>query len=160
MTLTIRPATDADAAAIWDMLRPVFRAGDTYAVDPAIEEAAALAYWTSHRAYLAEDAGRALGTFYIRPNQGGGGGHVANAGFVTAQDSERRGVARAMLEAALKEARRLGFEAMQFNFVLANNSRAIDTWLRAGFSEIGRVPRAYRMPDGACVDALILHRFL
>ena len=59
-----------------------------------------------------------------------------------------------------RAARRLGFEAMQYNFVLATNARAIETWRRAGFAEIGRIPRAFRLPGGAYTDALILHRFL
>ena len=62
--------------------------------------------------------------------------------------------------AMVDEAKQLGFEAMQYNFVLATNARAIDTWQRAGFIEIGRIPRAFRLPGGGYTDALILHRFL
>ena len=65
-----------------------------------------------------------------------------------------------MLDFSLEEAKRLGFEAMQYNFVLANNIRAIDTWRRAGFKEIGRIPQAFKLPDQTYTDALILHRFL
>ena len=68
-------------------------------------------------------------------------------------------MARAMLAFSLEEAKRLGFEAMQYNFVLADNIRAVETWERAGFDEIGRIPRAFRKGE-AYVDALILHRFL
>lgn len=156
----IRPAVDTDEDALWAMLEPVFRAGDTYAIDPDISRDDALAYWCAHRAYVAEAGGDLLGTFYIRPNQQGGGAHVCNCGYVTARGAEGRGVARTMLAFSLEEARRLGFEAMQYNFVLATNARAIETWRRAGFAEIGRIPRAFRLPDGAYTDALILHRFL
>ena len=142
------------------MLEPVFRAGDTYAIDPAISREDALAYWCAHHAYVAEVGGTPFGTFYIRPNQQGGGAHVCNCGYVTARGAEGRGVARAMLAFSLEEARRLGFEAMQYNFVLATNARAIETWRRAGFGEIGRIPRAFRLPGGTYTDALILHRFL
>lgn len=156
----IRPATPRDEDVIWQMLKPVFRAGDTYAIDPAISREDALAFWMAHHAYVAEADGALLGTFYIRPNQQGGGSHVCNCGYITARGSEGKGVARKMLAFSLDEAKRLGFEAMQYNFVLATNTRAIDTWKRAGFSEIGRIPRAFRFPDGGDTDALILHRFL
>ena len=142
------------------MLEPVFRAGDTYAIDPAISREDALAYWCAHHAYVAEVGGTPLGTFYIRPNQQGGGAHVCNCGYITARAAQGKGIARAMLAFSLDEARRLGFEAMQYNFVLATNARAIETWRRAGFGEIGRIPRAFRLPGGAYTDALILHRFL
>ena len=158
--VTLRPAGPSDGDAIWPMLEPVFRAGDTYAIDRDIGRAEALAYWLSDHAYLAEADGIPLGTYYIRRNQRGGGSHVCNCGYVTARQAEGCGIARAMLAHSLDEARRLGFEAMQFNFVLASNTRAVDTWSRAGFATIGRVPRAFRMPDGTMVDALVLHRFL
>ena len=142
------------------MLEPVFRAGDTYAIEPAISREDALAYWTAHHAYVAGGGDALLGTFYIRPNQRGGGAHICNCGYVTAEAAQGQGVARAMLGFSLEEAKRLGFEAMQYNFVLTTNTRAIDTWLRAGFDEIGRIPRAFRLPDGRMTDALILHRSL
>lgn len=141
------------------MLEPVFRAGDTYAIDPAISRTDALAYWTAHHAFVADMDGKPLGTFYIRPNQQGGGAHICNCGYITARGSEGQGVARAMLAFSLEEAKRLGFEAMQFNFVLANNTRALATWAKAGFAEVGRIPRAFRR-DGAYIDALILYRAL
>lgn len=137
------------------MLEPVFRAGDTYAIDPDISREDALAYWCAAHPYITDG-----GTYYIRPNQQGGGDHVCNAGFVTAASAVGKGVARKMLAHALSEAKALGFEAMQFNFVLANNMRAIDIWRRAGFNEIGRIPRAFRHPTAGMVDALILHKFL
>lgn len=156
----IRKATPEDESALWSMLEPVFRAGDTYAIDPDITRDDALAYWTAHHAFVAEEDGTPLGTFYIRPNQQGGGAHVCNCGYITAREAQGKGVARAMLAFSMEEARRLGFEAMQYNFVLATNTRAIDTWKRAGFTEIGRIPRAFRLPSGSYTDALILHRFL
>lgn len=158
--VSIRKVGSSDNEALWHILRPVFRAGDTYAVEPDISRDEALDYWTSAHAYLAEDKGEALGTFYIRANQKGGGAHVCNCGYITARGAEGRGVARAMLAFSLDEAKRLGFEAMQYNFVLASNTRAIATWQKAGFIEIGRIPRAFKQGPDSYVDALILHRFL
>ena len=151
----LRPATVSDSDAIWAMLEPVFRAGDTYAIDPDVTRADALAYWYAAHPYITDG-----GTYYIRANQMGGGDHVCNAGFVTAANATGKGVARAMLSHALSEAKALGFEAMQFNFVLASNTRALDIWKRAGFTEIGRIPQAFRHPRDGKVDALILHKFL
>ena len=159
MSLNVREAVDRDADAIWSMLEPVFRAGDTYTVDPDISRKDALAYWMAHHTYIIEDDAP-RGTYYIRPNQMGGGRHVCNCGYITARGSEGRGVARAMLAHSLVEAKRLGFEAMQYNFVLATNTRAVDTWARAAFTEIGRQPSAFKLPDGTYSDALILHKFL
>lgn len=157
--MIIRAAEPDDKDAIWAMLKPVFRTGDTYAIEPSISREDALQYWLSEQAYVAEED-TPLGTYYIRPNQSGGGSHVCNCGFVTSAVAQGKGVARAMLEHALVEAKSLGFQAMQFNFVLASNTRAIDIWKRAGFDEIGRQPRAFLHPTLGYVDALILHKFL
>lgn len=160
--ITLRPVIPADDPVLWDMLRPVFRAGDTYAVDPAISRDAALQYWRagSHTAFLAEAGASPLGTWYICPNQQGGGAHVCNCGFVTAPQAARRGVARAMLAHALDTARAAGYRAMQFNFVVETNSRAVALWSRAGFDTVGRLPGAFRHPTRGFVDALVMYKTL
>ena len=161
-TLLIRPVTEVDDDRLWMMLEPVFRAGDTYAIDPAISRADALAWWRggTHRAFMLEDGGQALGSYYICPNQQGGGAHVCNCGFVTAPDAQGRGVARGMLQHALDEARRRGFRAMQFNFVVETNTRAVALWQANGFDIVGRLPGAFRHPDQGFVDALVMYRRL
>lgn len=160
--LVIRPVTDTDDPALWAMLEPVFRAGDTYAIDPAINRADALAWWRggTHGAFLLEDGARALGSYYICPNQQGGGAHVCNCGFVTASEAQGRGVARMMLDHALSEARSRGFSAMQFNFVVETNTRAVKLWQAHGFDIVGRLPRAFRHPRAGLVDALVMYRHL
>lgn len=160
--ITLRPVNDADHPALWSMLEPVFRAGDTYAIDPGISRADALHWWCggAHRAYLAEDGARALGSYYLCPNQGGGGAHVCNCGFVTAPDAQGRGVARTMLAHALEGARAAGFRAMQFNFVVETNTRAIALWQAHRFEIVGRLPGAFVHPRQGDVDALVMYRRL
>ncbi len=144
------------------MLEPVFRAGDTYAVDPLIGRDAALAFWRggTHSAFLAERDGVALGSYYICPNQQGGGSHVANCGFVTAQAATGQGIARAMLADALDRARAAGFKAMQFNFVVSTNTRAVALWQAHGFDIVGRLAGAFCHPQAGYVDAFVMYRTL
>jgi len=160
--LKLRPAGPQDGSALWDILRPAFRAGDSYAVDRDISQSAALRYWTKgdKTAYLAVLADQAVGSYYIRPNQPGGGAHVCNCGFVTHPQARGRGVARTMLEHALKTAKATGYSAMQFNFVLASNAAAIHLWQSYGFAEVGRLPQAFQHPALGLIDALVLHRQL
>jgi ribosomal protein S18 acetylase RimI-like enzyme len=160
--MLIRPATASDDAAIWAILEPMIRAGETYALDRDMSRADALAYWTGgdHEAFVAEDGGRLVGTYYVRPNQSGGGRHVCNCGYVTAADSAGKGVARAMHEHSLQRARERGFRAMQFNFVIASNERAVRLWQSLGFDTIGRLPGAFLSPGRGYVDALVMYRTL
>ncbi|MDD7970046.1 GNAT family N-acetyltransferase [Roseinatronobacter alkalisoli] len=158
----LRPATSADHPALWAMLEPVFRAGDTYAIDPAISHEAALSWWCDggHDAYLAEADGRPMGSYYICPNQQGGGAHVANCGFVTAPEAQGRGVARMMLAHALDTARARGFSAMQFNCVVSSNTRAVALWQANGFEIVGRLPGAFNHPVQGYIDAYVMYRTL
>ncbi len=93
---------------------------------------------------MAEQNGRIVGTYYIRPNQPGGGGHVANCGYMTEAASAGRGVARQMCEHSMNHARSAGFLAMQFNFVVSANDRAVRLWQFLGFQIVGRLPSAFR----------------
>ncbi len=162
--LVIRPAGPHDHAALAEMLMPVFRAGDTYTVDPAIAPEDALAYWCApdKTVFLAQGAkdGVALGSYYIRPNQAGGGAHVCNCGFVTALAARGQGVASSMLDHALDQAVAQGYRAMQFNFVVSTNSRALAIWEGAGFRTLARLPGAFRHPTLGYVDALVMWKDL
>jgi ribosomal protein S18 acetylase RimI-like enzyme len=160
--LTIRPAMPADDAAIWAILEPVFRAGETYPIPRDVSRADALAYWHTrgHSVYVAEQDGQIVGTYYLRANTGGGGAHVANCGYMTAQNATGRGVARAMCAHSLDEARARGFTAMQFNFVIASNVRAVRLWQSCGFSIVGTLPGAFAHPARGPVDAYVMFRTL
>lgn len=162
LPVTIRPAALVDADGIWAVLEPVIRGGEHYALPRDMTREAALAYWRApgHDAFVALDdsGGRVLGTYFVRANQQGGGAHVANAAYATAPDARGRGVARAMCAHSLEHARARGFRAMQFNFVVASNERAVRLWQAMGFDVIGRIPAAFAHPRLGDVDALIMHR--
>jgi len=159
--LTIRLARPEDADAIWGMLEPVFSAGETYTVDPDIDRAGALSYWTGgKKVFVVARGDELLGTYYLVRNQKGGGSHVCNCGFVTAAAAQGLGVARLMLDHAFETAKAEGFLAMQFNFVVSNNTRAVEIWQRYGFEIVGRLPGAFHHPRDGYVDALVMYRKL
>jgi RimJ/RimL family protein N-acetyltransferase len=156
--MLIRPAVAADRPAIWSILRPVIRAGETYPLPRDMTEESAIAYWTAptHEVFVALDGSEILGTYYIRPNQQAGGAHVANCGYMTAQSATGRGIATAMATHSVAHARGVGYLAIQFNFVIATNTRAVALWTRLGFSTLCRLPEAYHHPAQGYVDALVM----
>lgn len=160
--LRIREAEAFDRDAIAAIIMPVIRDGRTYALDPALSEAEALAYWMGpdKACFVAEADGQMLGTYYLRANQAGGGSHVCNCGYMTGAATAGRGVARRMGEHSIAVAGQRGFRAMQFNFVVADNTRAVGLWQSLGFDVVGRLPDAFRHPYGAFVDALVMFRTL
>ncbi len=123
---------------------------------------AALAYWFrgDTHTYVAENDGRAVGTYIFKPNQAGPGSHVANAAFMVAPEARGLGVGRKMGDHCLEEARRLGFRAMQFNFVISSNTSAIHLWHQLGFKIVGSLPAAFRHPEKGYVDVYVMFRSL
>jgi L-amino acid N-acyltransferase YncA len=158
----IRPATPGDADAIWSVLEPIVRAGETFAIPLDVTRDAALAWWhaAGHEVFVAELDGGVLGTYFIQPNQLGPASHVANCGYATAPRASGRGIARAMCAHSLEHARALGYRAMQFNIVVSTNAPAVHLWTSMGFQTLCRLPGAFRHPTQGFVDALLMHRML
>jgi len=184
--IKIRSATTKDHDAIWKIFHEIISAGDTYSLDPRMSREEALAYWfrADTQTYVAElhrqSVGEAVGfpgtatpsptggmkdqvivgTYILRPSQSGGGSHVANAAFMVASDAQGCGVGRAMAEHCLNEARRIGFRAMQFNYVISTNTPAIRLWQELGFEIVGTLPGAFRHPEKGYVDVYVMFRSL
>jgi L-amino acid N-acyltransferase YncA len=160
--LEIRSATKKDRDTIWNIFHAIVAAGDTYAFDPKISREEALAYWfrADTHTYVAERDGSVVGTYILKANQPGPGSHVANAAFMVASDAQGSGVGRRMAEHCLEEARRFGFRAMQFNFVVSTNKGAIRLWKQLGFDIVGTLPGAFRHPKRGYVDVYVMFRSL
>ena len=156
--INIRHAQPADFDQIWPILRGVFRAGETYAVDPQISKDQARQYWLEQprACYVAMDSESVVGTYYIRTNQQGGGAHVCNCGYMVAPQARGMGVARQMCEHSQSQARVLGYRAMQFNLVLKSNAGAVRLWESLGFEIVGTIPAAFRLPSGQDTDAHVM----
>ena len=160
--LTIRSATDADRDAVWQIFHDVVAPGNTYTFDPQISREEALAYWfrPDTHTYVAEENGTIVGTYVLRPNRPALGAHVSNASFMVAPSVQSRGVGRAMGEHCLDEARRLGYRAMQFNFVVSTNEAAVGLWQKLGFKIVGTLPGAFNHAEQGYVDAYVMFRNL
>jgi ribosomal protein S18 acetylase RimI-like enzyme len=160
LSVTIRRAAQSDDDPIWRVIEPVFRVGETYPLPRDISRADAFTYWHApdHEVFVAEDRGQIVGTYYLRPNNRGGGSHVANCGYIVATEASGRGVARAMCTDSLERARERGFTAMQFNFVISSNERAVCLWHSCGFAIVGTLPGAFAHPTLGLVDAYVMYR--
>lgn len=160
--MRIRPAKPADAEAIAAVILPTIREGATYALDRDMSRDDAIAWWmgSDKETFVAEDEGEIVGTYYIRPNQAGGGRHVCNCGYMTHPAAGGRGVARRMCEHSLEHGRARQYRAMQFNFVVSTNVRAVRLWQSLGFEIVGRLPGAFDHPAEGEVDALVMYRRL
>ena len=159
--MKIRAAKDSDHDAIWEIFREVIAAGETYPIDRDIPRDQALAYWFKHNAHVCvaeNDNGEIVGGYTLHQNQAAGGAHVANAAFIVAKNARGQGIGRAMGEHCLNEAHRLGFRAMQFNFVVSTNESAVKLWHDLGMKIVGTLPGAFKHPTQGYVDVYVMYQ--
>jgi L-amino acid N-acyltransferase YncA len=158
----IRSANRADAPALWRIFRAVVAPGDTYSFTDETTETDAIAYFLAPgiTSFVAEEDGRVIGMYKLIPNRIGRGSHVANASFMVDPNAQGRGAGRALGEHCLDEARRQGYDAMQFNFVVSTNTAGVHLWKKLGFEIVGTLPKAFRHATLGDVDAYVMHRFL
>lgn len=163
----IREATAEDWPAIWEILEPVIRAGETFTWERDTTEDQARSKWiktSPGQTFVAVGTGEldgvVLGTGELHANQGGAGSHVANAGYMVGATHGGRGVARALCAYSLDAARAAGFRAMQFNAVVESNTRAVAAWQGMGFEILATIPEAFRHPQLGYVGLHVMYRRL
>ena len=160
--MIIRPAERTDAAAILNLFRAVIATGDTYTFTTDTSESEAVGYFLGPgiTSFVAELEGSVVGVYKLIPNHSGRGSHVANASFMVDPAAQGRGVGRALGEHCLDEARRQGYDAMQFNFVVSTNAGAVALWKKLGFDIVGTLPKAFDHATLGKVDAYVMFRRL
>jgi len=134
--MTIRRAADQDLDEIWRIFRQVVATGDTYvfAADTPLADAREYFLGPGVTSFVAEGERGLLGFYKLIPNRRDRGAHVANASFMVDPAVSGRGIGRALGLHCLREARARGYLAMQFNFVVSTNERAVRLWEDLGFA--------------------------
>lgn len=163
--VTFRPANSSDWPDIWPVFTAVVAAGDTYAYPPETTESEARDLWMQPGSdrrftYVATQAGKVVATSYLKPNGVGLSDHICNAGWMVAPESSGQGIGRVFAEYVIGRAVELGFAGMQFNAVVASNTRAIGLWQSMGFQIVGTVPDAFRHKRDGMTPVHIMYRDL
>ena len=158
----IRQATETDKPAIWQIIKAVIAGGDTYVFSPDTTEEEMMAFWFTpdKHNYVAVLDGAIVATFWLRANNPGLGKHVGNAAYMVAPQASGRGIGKQIALWSLEEARRLGYTAMQFNFVVKSNTYAVKLWQNVGFEIIGEIPDAMYHSKNGLTNAYIMYRKL
>ncbi|MDO8148563.1 GNAT family N-acetyltransferase [Isoptericola sp. b515] len=160
-TPTIRAARPADWPALWRVVEPVVREGETYTYPTDLTSEQARDLWLAEppaATVLAESDGVVLGTARMGPNKPGHGDHVGTAAFMVAPEARGRGVARALAEHVVAWHRAEGYRGIQFNAVVESNTAAVRLWRSLGWDIVGTVPRAFRSPAHGYVGLHVMYR--
>jgi L-amino acid N-acyltransferase YncA len=160
--MDIRLATEEDFDQIWPIFQEISEAGETYGYPRHTSKDQAIKLWIHipRQTYILEEAGEILGTYFIKTNQAGPGDHVCNCGYMVSSMARGRGLATILCEHSQGVAIKLGYKAMQFNFVAASNEGAVRLWNKLGFVTVGRLPKAFNHPSKGYIDAMVMYKWL
>ena len=158
--MTIRESTLNDHDGIWEIFEHVIKPGDTYAFDPDSkrEDLPKLWFAPGMKVYVAEENGKILGSYFIKPNQAGLGAHIANCGYMVRPEARGRGLGKQLFDHSWLVAKELDYKGMQFNFVVSTNRVAVKLWKKLGFKIIGTIPKGFNHQQLGYVDAYIMFR--
>jgi len=160
--IEIFPAESADFEEVWALFHTMVKQGDTYVYAPNTSRAEAYTLWMTEpeKTFVAVDESNIVGTYILRKNQPGLGGHVANAEFMVAPACRHQGVGKQLCQHAIEQARQAGYKAMQFNFVVSSDEKTIRLWQSLGFRIVGTVPQAFHHQSLGYIDAHIMYQWI
>ncbi len=160
--ILVRKYEEKDKEQVREIIKYVISQGDSFTYSPNDSPEEIVRYWCSaeKETFVAESENEILGTFYIKANQIGLGSHIANGSYMVSPKARRKGVGRLMGEFSIEEAKRLKFDAIQFNFVVKSNEKAVNLWKSLGFEVIGEIPEAFRHLENGLTNAYIMYRKL
>jgi ribosomal protein S18 acetylase RimI-like enzyme len=147
---------------MWRIFQAVVATGTTYVFAADTTSDDARAYWLGPgiAAWVADDQGRIVGFYKLIANRRDRGSHVANASFMVDPECHGRRIGETLGRHCLREARRAGYLAMQFNYVVSTNTAAVALWRKLGFAIVGTIPQGFRHRELGLVDVNVMHRFL
>ena len=160
----IRKARLEDFERIYEIFCETLDEGFTYSYSrEEMTPDRSLAYWVTAphtHCYVADIDGVVAGMGTLRRNRTCRGNHVANASFIVHPDFRGQGVATALGKHVLKRAKKLGYKAMQYNFVVSTNDVAVNFWKSLGFKVVGTLPKGFQHAKFGLVDVYVMHKFL
>lgn len=97
---------------------------------------------------VAEEEGKVYGLYILHPNNVGRCGHISNASYAVSSESRGKHIGEKLVLDCIKTAKELGFLILQFNAVVESNLSARHLYERLGFTQLGVIPKGFRMKDG------------
>lgn len=101
-----------------------------------------------------EDNGEIVGLYILHPNNVGRCGHICNASYAVRSDLRGHHIGGYLVKDCIKKAREIGYGVLQFNAVVATNEAALKLYKKLGFTQLGVIPKGFRMKNGQYEDII------
>ena len=100
------------------------------------------------------------GLYILHPNNIGRCGHICNASYAVSSKYRGLHIGEKLVLDCIEQGREHGFSVLQFNAVVATNKHARHLYERLGFTQLGIIPKGFRMKDGSFEDICPYYRIL
>ncbi len=162
MSITVRKASSSDKTELYSMFMEVVKAGEAFMHNESTSYDEWELFWFGKgvTTYVATDGGTLVGSYILKPNNPGVGKHVANGGYMVADNQKGKGIGVLLGKHSLSEAKQLSYTAIQFNAVVADNTPAVKLWEKLGFKIIGTNPKAFNHQTKGLLDTYSMYREL
>ena len=100
------------------------------------------------------DDGKIYGLYILHPNNIGRCGHISNASYAVASYARGMKIGEKLVRHCMMMGTELGFGVLQFNAVVSTNERALRLYKSLGFTQLGVIPKGFRMKNGTYEDII------
>ena len=147
--MIIREYTNGDLPAMIRIWNEVVEDGIAFPQEEPLDTESGAAFFAG-QSYtgVAEDNGEIYGLYILHPNNVGRCGHICNASYAVSSESRGKHIGEQLVKDCLTKGKELGFRVLQFNAVVESNVHARHLYERLGFTQLGVIPRGFRMKDG------------
>ena len=158
MDILLRAYRPEDVPAMVRIWNQVVEDGEAFPQEEFLTPESGAAFFAAqtHCGVALRD-GELLGLYILHPNNLGRCGHIGNASYAVRRDCRGQHAGEALVKDSLAQARAHGFRLMQFNAVVASNTRANRLYQRLGFRPLGIIPGGFRMKDGHYEDICLYY---
>ena len=152
--ITVRKYTKADLSAMIDIWNEVVDDGIAFPQEDTLDAQSGADFFASqtYSAVAADDDGNIYGLYILHPNNVGRCGHICNSSYAVKSESRGLHIGEKLVTDCISKAAKHGFGVLQFNAVVATNIHARHLYERIGFTQLGTIPKGFRMKDGSYED--------
>lgn len=151
--MIIRKYNEKDLTAMIAVWNEVVEDGVAFPQEELLDSETGAEFFTS-QSYcgVADDNGNVAGLYILHPNNVGRCGHICNASYAVSSSCRGKHIGEKLVIDCIENAKKIGFKILQFNAVVESNIHARHLYERIGFTQLGVIPKGFRMKDGHYVN--------
>ncbi len=154
MSVSVRGYTQEDLPAMIRIWNQVVEDGVAFPQEDCLDPESGAAFFAAQTycGVAVDESGAVCGLYILHPNNVGRCGHICNASYAVERGLRGLHIGEKLVKDCLAQGPRFGFRVLQFNAVVASNTRARHLYEHLGFTQLGTIPGGFRMKDGHFED--------